>query len=373
MDDLRSAFDGFTAIIPAGGAGTRLWPLSRQDRPKFLLDLLGSGRSLLQATVDRMDGLCAPDRIFVVTGGAHAPAVRAQVPSVAHNVLVESAPRDSMAAIGLAAAVVHHRHGPTVVGSFAADHVIRGLDEFHETVRQAIEAAHHGYLVTIGIPATRPSTAFGYVRSGEKLSDQPGSRARHVEAFKEKPDAETAMQYLATGKYRWNAGMFVVRTDVLLGHLQRIKPEMHDILTQLATVWDTDGRDEAMSRLWPQLEKVPIDVAIAEPVAAEGKAAIVLAGFGWDDVGDFNSLAALLPSVDRAGNKALGNSSLIVRDGVAGSIVSASAGRVVAVLGLDDVVVIDTPDAVLVTTRARAQAVKDIVTMVAADVPDAPV
>ncbi len=222
---------GFHAVVPAGGAGTRLWPLSRAGHPKFLLDLTGSGRTLLQATVDRLAPLTGPDGVVVVTGVRHAAEVARQVPALAADdalgrLLMEPSPRDSMAAIGLAAAVLLERHGPDVVlGSFAADHVIDGAAQFAGSVREAVAAARAGYVVTIGIAATEPSTAFGYIRAAEPLGVVGAPSARHVAGFTEKPDAQTAAAYLATGEYRWNAGMFVVRATVLLDHLaEQLRP-----------------------------------------------------------------------------------------------------------------------------------------------------
>lgn len=363
----------FSAIIPAGGSGTRLWPLSRQGQPKFLLDLFGTGKSMLEQTVDRLLPLCGPDRVFAVTGSAHAAQVAQQCPDLAGNILVEPSPRDSMAAIGLAAAVIHERHGDTVIGSFAADHVITDTAGFQDAVRQAIAVAQEGYLVTIGIPATRPSVAFGYIGTGEPLDIGAAPGAQRVTGFEEKPDSQTAMRYLATGRYRWNAGMFVVSTSVLLGHLQTLRPAMFSHLKAIASAWESDTRDEVMGELWPLIDKVPIDIALAEPVAAEGGVAVISASFGWDDVGDFNSLAALLPARGELGNKVIGDDSLVVTQNVAGSIIGATGGRTVAVLGIDDVVVVDTPDALLVTTRARAQQVRNIVTAVAAQVDPPPV
>ncbi|GII99622.1 mannose-1-phosphate guanylyltransferase [Sediminihabitans luteus] len=351
----------FYAVVPAGGAGTRLWPLSRRDAPKFLLDLTGSGRSLLQGTVDRLVPLAGEDGVVLVTGERHVAAARTQLPGLSDDaVLAEPSPRDSMAAIGLAAAVLQERHGDVVIGSFAADQVISGTDAFEQAVREAVEAAREGYVVTIGIAASRPSTAFGYVRSGESLGVLSAPTALHAQGFTEKPDADTARAYLATGQYRWNAGMFIVRTSVLLDHLARERPALHDGLRTIAAAWDSPARDEVVAATWPGLERIAIDHAVAEPVAALGGVAVVPGTFGWDDVGDFNSLAALLPSVDGAGSKVLGDGADVVRIDSAGSVV-VPGDRVVAVLGLDDVVVVDTPDALLVTTRARAQKVKQMV------------
>jgi len=352
---------GFHAVVPAGGAGTRLWPLSRAGHPKFLLDLTGSGRTLLQATVDRLTPLTGESGVVVVTGVRHAQAVAEQVPGLDGGardgrLLVEPSPRDSMAAIGLAAAVLLERHGADVViGSFAADHVIDGTEAFERTVREAVAAAREGYVVTIGITATGPSTAFGYIRSADPLGVADAPSARHVAGFTEKPDAETAAAYLATGDYRWNAGMFVVRAAVLLDHLAQQIPALAAGLREIAAAWDTPAREEVLERVWPGLTKIAIDHAIAEPVAAAGGVAVVPGDFGWDDVGDFASLAELLPA------PTLGDEASVLRVGADDAFVVPGAGRTVAVVGLADAVVVDTPDALLVTTRAHAQQVKQAV------------
>jgi len=363
-----TSIPGFWAVVPAGGAGTRLWPLSRAGHPKFLLDLTGSGRSLLQTTVDRLEPLTA-ERVVVVTGAAHAEAVRAQLPSLgASQVLAEPSPRDSMAAIGLAAAILAERHGPdAVLGSFAADHVIDDLDRFRSAVREGVEAARAGYVVTIGIAATEPSTAFGYVRSAEPLGVEAAPSARHVAGFTEKPDAETAAAYLATGDYRWNAGMFLVRAGVLLDHLATQLPALAAGLRTIAAAWDDPARREAvLAEVWPGLTKIAIDHAIAEPVAAAGGVAVVPGDFSWDDVGDFDSLAPLLAPVAGGGTpddgaRTLGDDSLVQRIAAPGAVVVPTGGRTVTVLGIPDAVVVDTPDALLVTTRAHAQQVKRVV------------
>ncbi len=359
MRDPRAPIPGFFAVVPAGGAGTRLWPLSRATTPKFLLDVTGSGRTLLQATVDRLLPFVGDGGVILVTGRHHVAAARTQLPQLATNaVLAEPSPRDSMAAIGLAAAVLEERHGDVVIGSFAADQVITGQDDFGHSVHEAVAAARAGYVATIGIAASRPSTAFGYIHSGEPLGVAQAPSALHAVGFTEKPDAATAQRYIASGEYRWNAGMFIVRTSVLLGHLADQRPELHEGLRAIAAAWDGPDRDVVLDRVWPGLEKIAIDHAVAEPVAAVGGVAVVPGLFGWDDVGDFNSLAALLPSVDGVGSKVLGDSTRVVRRESAGSVVVPAADRMVAVLGLDDVVVVDTPDVLLVTTRARAQQVK---------------
>jgi len=339
------------AVVPAGGAGTRLWPLSRAGSPKFLHDLTGSGRTLLQATHDRLAPLVG-DRVLVVTGVAHQDAVRRQLHAVpADQVVAEPSPRDSMAAIGLAAAIVERKDPDALIGSFAADHVITDADGFRACVSEAAEVARTGLLVTIGIEPDRPSTGFGYIHLGDALPGFPTARA--VEEFVEKPDAERATAYVASGDYRWNAGMFVARANVLLDLLAVEHPDLAAGVRAIAA--DPTQLEET----WPDLTKIAIDHAVAEPAAAAGRVAVVPGAFGWEDVGDYAALADLLPATG-SGVKVLGEADDVLAVDSTGLVV-AQGGRTVAVLGLEDVVVVDTGDAVLVTTRARAQDVKSVV------------
>ena len=345
-----AAIDHFWAVIPAGGAGTRLWPLSRSSAPKFLHDLTGDGRTLLQGTHDRLAPL-ADGRFVVVTGAAHRPAVVGQLPELDDDaVLAEPSPRDSMAAIGLAAALLERRDPQAVMGSFPADHVIADPDVFADCVRAAVEVARDDWLVTLGIEPAFPSSAFGYVHLGDELPGHDGATA--VREFVEKPSVRTATEYVATGRYRWNAGMFVVRPTVLLDLLGQWHP---DFATALRAIGADPSR---MDELWPALPKIALDHAVAEPAADAGRVACVPSSFRWEDVGDFDSLAALLTATD--GPAVLGDPGSVLAIDTTGLVVPGS-GRVVAVIGLDDVVVVDTPDALLVTTRARAQDVKQIV------------
>ena len=354
------ALDGFWAVIPAGGAGTRLWPLSRSSSPKFLHDLTGAGRSLLQATWDRLEPLCG-DHIMVVTGVSHEAAVRAQLPGLAlANLVAEPSPRDSMAAIGLAAAMLERRDRDAVIGSFAADHIIREPEMFAGCVREAVAVAQTGLLVTIGIEPSGPATGFGYIQVGDRLAIPGAPNVRAVRSFVEKPDEPTARRYLDTGEYRWNAGMFVVKASVLLDLLAEFHPTMAAGLRAVAA---EPGR---LAELWPGLAKVAIDHAVAEPAAAEGRVAVVPGRFSWDDVGDFTSLGLLLSdTADVPGLKVLGDVDLVLAKDTTGVVIPGS-GRTVAVLGLDEIVVVDTPDALLVTTREYAQDVKALVDLLKA-------
>lgn len=273
---------GFYVVIPAGGAGTRLWPLSREGHPKFLLDLTLKGRSLIQATWDRLLPLTSASRTTVVAGPGHIVSIRDQLPDLLpDNLFCEPGPKDSMAAIGLAAAVLAVRDPDAVIGSFAADHMISGDDAFLSAVAEAVEVARKDYLVTIGIAPSHPSTGFGYIRLGEKLGMREAPNARLVSSFKEKPDARTAASYIATGIYRWNAGMFVTKATFLLELLKEYKPSLYEGLQSIAAVWDDEvARQAVLNEVWPTLEKIPIDNAVAEPAAAEGRVAVVPATFG---------------------------------------------------------------------------------------------
>lgn len=351
-----SAIPGFWAVIPAGGAGTRLWPLSRAGSPKFLHDLTGAGRSLLQATVDRLAPL-TQERCVVVTGAVHADAVRAQLAGLPDDAVVaEPSPRDSMAAIGLAAAMLELRDPEAVMGSFAADHVITDEAVFLACVTRAVEAAREDWLVTIGIEPTHPSTGFGYIDVGDELPGHPGvHRARR---FVEKPDAATAATYVDEG-HRWNAGMFVVRPTVLLDLLAENHPDLAEGLRAIA------AGEKDLAETWPRLTRIAVDHAVAEPAAAAGRVAVVPGDFGWDDVGDFASLAAILDA-PAEGPTIVGDPGLVRVIDSTGLVVPA-AGRTIAVVGLDDVVVVDTGDALLVASRARAQDVKKVVEGLQAD------
>jgi mannose-1-phosphate guanylyltransferase len=342
----------FWAVIPAGGAGTRLWPLSREAFPKFLLDLTGDGHSLLQGTAERLSPLC-DDRMLVITGAAHRDKVLEQLPHLpADAVIGEPARRDSMAAIGLAAAIIERRDPEAIIGSFAADHIVRDPESFRAAVQTAIDVAATGKLVTLGIEPTFPSTAFGYIRVSEALGD---SGAYAVEAFVEKPDAQTAAEYLYVGHYRWNAGMFVVRAKVLLDLLAIWHPALAAALREIA------ADPSRLEELWAGLQKIAIDHAVAEPAAAEGHVAVVPANFGWDDIGDFATLAAVNASDQHDSPVVLGDSSAVLSIDSSGLVVTGSDARTYALVGVENIVLVDTGDAVLVTTVERAQDVKKLV------------
>ncbi|MCT1777048.1 mannose-1-phosphate guanylyltransferase [Brachybacterium sp. p3-SID957] len=370
----------FVPVIPAGGAGTRLWPLSRSTHPKFLLDLTGSGSSLLQQTLARLAPLADRPPV-IVTGSGHAHAVQQQVAEAGATarVLTEPTPRNSMPAIALAAAVVEREEPTAVIGSFAADHLIADTQGFAESVRAARRAAELGHLVTLGIQPTHPATGFGYIEQAP-ASDGHGAEgggagdpaqrqlraagARPVVRFVEKPDAALAEEFLTTGRFLWNAGMFTVGAGVLLDALAEQIPPLAAGVRSIAAARGTAQEREVMERLWPTLTSIAIDHALAEPLAAAGRVAVVPASFDWDDVGDFAALARQLRA--RAGTReevgvrrdgsdvqVLGTARVDAVDSRA--TVYGATHRHVALVGLDGVSVVDTEDVLLVLADDHAQ------------------
>lgn len=376
------------AVIPAGGSGTRLWPLSRAHDPKFLHALTGGtsadrtaradgadvtgagaaprGLSLLQATVARLAPLSSPDRTYVVTGAAHAAAVARQLPELpGGNIVVEPSPRDSCAAIGLAAAIIARRDPAAVMGSFAADHLIRDPARFATVIREAVAGAQRGLLMTVGIMPTRPETGYGYLQCGATVGDSP---VRRVEQFAEKPAYDVAVSYVGSGRHLWNASMFVWRVADFLAELARQQPDLHAGLTAVAAAWGGPEQDAVLGEVWPTLPRISVDYAVMEGAAAAGRVGTVPGDFGWHDVGDFHTLGEVLDA-DPAGNVVLdvagpGGAAAPpdpLLDDCTGLVVVPRSGRLVAALGVHDLVVVDTPDVLLVCPRDRAQEVKRLV------------
>jgi len=354
-------------VIPAGGSGLRLWPLSRAGAPKFLHSLSGRGdRSLLQSTVDRFSPLVEIDRVLVVTGVLHTAAVAEQLPALpAGNLVAEPVARESGPAIALAAALISERDPQAVMISCHADQLVGDVEAFHDALRTAIQVAAEGFLVTIGITPTGPVTGYGYLELGRPL--QIGA-ARAVARFREKPDAEAAAAYLASGNYLWNAGMFCWRVDAFLRQLAIELPELHAGVTALAPRWFSEPGPER-ERQWGDLGKVSIDHGLMQPASARGIVATVPADFGWADVGDWHTLGTLVEG-DADGHSQLGTGFLISQDS-ADCVVVTGSGRTVALLGVAGLAVVDTPDVVLICPRERAQDVKALVEQARRDGHDA--
>lgn len=357
----------FYAVIPAGGSGTRLWPVSRQGRPKFLLPLPGP-RTMIQETVHRLAPLADASRVIVITGAKHADEVRRQLPEVpAAQVVIEPLARGSGPAIGLGAAIVAKRDPDALMGSFAADHVVTEPDVFENAVRAAIEVARQGYLVTIGIQPSYAETGYGYICRGDALGTFCDLEVCRVDEFKEKPNLAVATRYVESGQYLWNASMFVWKASTLLEEMRRYLPDVAAALARIADAWDTPEQQRVFDEIWPTIAEVTIDEGILE---RSDRVAVVPGLFGWTDLGDWHGFGKVVAStvenlrpVESAdaphdSNLAL-NADLLAVD--ARDAVVVGNGRLVALLGLDNVVVIDTDDALLVCDRSRAQEVKSLV------------
>lgn len=349
----------FFVVIPAGGSGSRLWPLSRADAPKFLHDLSGEGKTLIRATWDRVKLLAKPDQVFVVTGIAHDQAIRGQLLDLSDdNLLLEPQPKDSAAAIGFAVLHVLARDQDAIIGSFAADHVINDSPKFVASVREAVSRARQDKIVAIGIRPTEPSTAFGYLRV-----DAPptGGKRGHriVSEFVEKPTYERAAQFVGDGGYFWNAGMFISKASVMWEYFKDKRPELASGLLDFYESWRAGQRDQA-AEIWARLKPEAIDYVVAEPAAQDGRMEMVVGDFDWDDIGDFAALGRFHQRVGDQKVAVLGPNVKVVAQDSSGVVVSQSR-RLVSLVGVNNIVVVDTPDALMVTTTEHAQDVKKMV------------
>ncbi len=334
----------FAAVIMAGGQGTRFWPLSTADRPKQFLDLERTGRSLLQATYDRLLPLTGgPAGVYVATAARYRDLVRAQLPDVPEDqVLVEPSPRDSGPAIALASLTIHRRTGGATLGFFSSDHRIPGVDAFHAAVRQATELAEtERGLVTLGIAPTHPATAYGYIERGEAVG--PGYR---VARFVEKPNADRARQYLTDGGFDWNAGIFVWRSDVILEELAEHAPDIAGPLLAAA--------NDALDDVFPTLPRRSIDYAVMEHTR---RAFVVPVDCGWDDIGDWVALERLLAR-DADANTIVGTHVGLETSG--NVIYTAGPDDVVVTVGVHDLVVVKDGDTVLLVAKDRIADLKRV-------------
>ncbi|HZA52223.1 MAG TPA: mannose-1-phosphate guanylyltransferase [Myxococcaceae bacterium] len=339
-------------VIMAGGSGTRFWPLSRRLRPKQFLPL-ASSKPLIVETADRLTGLVRREDIHVVCGKAHAVAVRRWLKGVPRaNVLVEPAARNTAPAIGLAAIHIAQRDPRAVIAVLPSDHHIAAVDAFRRQLRAAAEVAADGLIVTLGIQPSRADTGYGYIRLGEPLGLSGG--ARKAEAFVEKPDAETARRYVASGEYLWNGGIFVFRADVMRDAMRALAPELSAGIERIRAALGKRTYSATLSREFPKLPAISIDYAVAEKAP---NIAVVPGDFGWSDVGSFAAIAEVRP-LDSDGNVVSGKRSFALdsRD-----CVVLGGNRVVAVVGMSGVVVVDAGDAVLVVPKERSQDVRKAV------------
>jgi mannose-1-phosphate guanylyltransferase len=341
------------AIVMAGGSGTRLWPLSRRKTPKQLLALTGD-TSLLQQTVSRLGSLLKPHDIYVITSQAHVRATAEQLPHLpADNILGEPLARSTAVAAALATALAR-RESDEVCLVLPADHFVADEEAFAAGLQEASRAAERGYLVTLGVVPTHAATGYGYIKAGERL--HAASPTALVDRFVEKPDEATAAEYVADGGYLWNAGVFVWRVYAFRQAIERFQPELAAALGRIEALHRTPGW---MSDVRDILEPVPaitIDVGIAEPAAAEGRMAVVPLDAGWSDIGSWSSLLEALTSANGKDLVASGQH----LDRGSHNILVHGGERLVVTVGLDDVIIVDTPDALLVCHRDRAEEIKPV-------------
>ncbi len=350
---------GVIAAVMAGGSGTRFWPLSRRTMPKQYLQLADDDTSLIQATAERLDSLCGAEGVLVITAEDQVGLVRSQVPSA--RILAEPLARNTAACVGYGALHILQSVGDVPMLCLPADHVIHGELQIRKVYESAIRlAAEQDVLVTIGIRPTSPETGYGYIHCGEeeqKATESDALPHYRVSSFVEKPDRATAQQYLLSGEHFWNSGMFVWRPSVVLAAIDRYVPALGAALKELGPLLKSGGSPEDISRLYEQLESVSIDVGVMEQ--ADNVLMIPGEGFMWSDVGSWSSW------VDTVAAKGAGEDGNISRGEVALTNCKNCAvignKRMVAAVGLEEIVVVDTDDAVLVCNKSSAQDVKQVV------------
>ncbi|MBC7105517.1 MAG: NTP transferase domain-containing protein, partial [Firmicutes bacterium] len=332
----------------------RFWPLSCRARPKQFLRLFGE-RTMLQETLHRVRHLAPAQDVYVVAGREHAGLVREQLPEVPpENVLAEPCGRDTAAAVGLAALHVARRDPEAVMAVLPADHYIADPEGFAETLLAAAELAASGrWLVTLGVTPTRPETGYGYIERGEAIGEVRGRPAYRAARFTEKPDYERACAFLARGGYLWNSGMFVWRADVVLEGIRRHLPELAPGLEAVAGALGTPSQDAVLERVYPVLSRVSVDYGIME--RADNVAVVPLEA-GWDDVGSWPAWARHNPC-DGRGNVLQGRGVLLDTEGC----IVRAPGRVVATLGVRDLIIVEEDGRLLVCARERAQELKRLV------------
>lgn len=352
----------FYPVILAGGRGTRFWPLSRKRRAKQLLALSGK-QTMIQQTVKRLRPLAADQRFWIVTNQDSRAEIARQLPRLDRGQLIaEPMGRNTAPAIGLAAFILLRQDPAAVIGMFPSDHVVEDEQRFREIVERGIAIADAGEnIVVMGIQPTRPETGYGYIETGQTRPDQ----SLLVRRFTEKPDRDKAQEFLAAGNYFWNSGMFLWRADTLAAALHEHLPATAVILEELAAAYGSRKFASAFARLYPRCENISIDYAVLEPRSAkeEGRANIFCLPIdvGWNDLGSWTALyefQAQSGGADSAENVIVAPASHAI--GASGNYIHAP-GKFVAAVGISNIVVVETDDALLITTRERAQDVGKVV------------
>ncbi len=349
------------AVILAGGRGTRFWPRSRTRTPKQLLNIIGKD-TMLQQTVARLLPLIPAERIWTVTNAQQAAVVRKQIPAAARkHILVEPVGRNTAAAIGLAA--IHVRHvarGDALLAVLPADHYIGQAAKFREIANVALDVAREpGRMVVLGIPPTRPDTGFGYVERMREPLFVANSPVFAVRRFTEKPEVTLAQEYLSSGDYDWNAGMFFWRVSTFLENLQRFLPKTHEALEKLASFIGTRNCERQLRAIYPKLENISVDYAVLEPATrTEGpsRVFVIPAEVGWSDIGSWAAVYELLAK--KSGENVFAGEAYALNS--EGNFLF-SPSKFVAAIGVRDLVVVETTDALLICPRERAQDVGKVV------------
>ncbi len=342
-------------VIMAGGVGERFWPWSRRKRPKQLLDLTGRG-SMIDLTVDRLEGLSTPDEILIVTNVEQRDSILAEVSGRVppENVIGEPVGKNTAPCIGLAALLLRRKHGNQPMLVLPADHLVEPIENFRELVQSAAAyVAEHGALLTFGIKPTRPETGYGYIHAGEALNDNGGAPVFRTLEFLEKPDALTAKKFVESGDYFWNSGMFMWTADVILDEISAHLPDLSAVLDRIEAESGTRQLPEVLKEQYPQAPSISIDYGIMEKAA---DVVVMKAEFDWNDVGSWEFIRDV-HDADADGNVTVGDTVMID----AGGNTVVSPDRLVAILGVDDIVVVDGGDSILVCKRDRVQEVKKIV------------
>jgi mannose-1-phosphate guanylyltransferase len=359
MENKEPMSHPYYAVIMAGGGGTRLWPLSRQAKPKQMLEL-GGKESLFQKAFRRLQDLFPRENVLVVTTREQAAQLMKQCPEIPEeNYLIEPQPRGTASVVGLAAVALQKRDPQAVMAVLTADHFIANEDRFLHLLKAGHEIALDQYLVTLGIAPGYPAIGYGYIQSGQTLGTYQGLEAYRVKRFKEKPNLEQAQAMLASGDHAWNSGMFVWRVDVILKEFQRQMPALYEHLQVISQAWDTPNRPSVLQETWPNLEVVTIDYGIME--GAERVAVIPASGLGWNDIGSWESIFEILPE-DIDGNVATEGEQIFL-DTQDTLIYHTVPGRMIVTIGVEDLVIVDTGDVLLVCKREQAQKVRQVVNL----------
>lgn len=353
----RMMFDNYFAVIMAGGSGTRLWPLSRMDRPKQSLIISGK-RTLFQHAVDRLEGLFPHKRILVVTVAEQVELLREEYPEIPlENFVIEPLPRGTASVAALAATAIKHRTPDGVMAILTADHLIKNDAHLRQLLKAAYSAAQENYLVTLGITPDYPATGFGYIQKGAEIGEFQSLSAFQVKKFKEKPDLQRAQMMISDHQHVWNSGMFIWKVQTIWDELKRQMPDLFMKLKEIGEAWESSKHDATLKRIWPSIHPQTIDYGIMEH--ALKVAVIPSVDLGWHDVGSWESLFDALEP-DKAGNILMGGES-VAFDTQGTLICEESADRLIVTIGVDDLVIIDTGKAVLVCNRKQAQRVREVV------------